>query len=230
MESWTQSIDLEAVTKRHGSPVYITHYGQLRKNLDQFIQLVGNPSKVAYPVKTNPSLAILRELSRLGCSADCSSPHEVDLAVSSGFPIHRIIYNSPAPDRKLMVQLLASGSTVVADSVSILDDLQQKAHRQDWCGRLLVRVNPERPVEYLHRTDWQDLVSHASTSSKFGIPSENLTEILAKCTIPVTGLHIHVGTQMDNTTAFVNALQLLHDLKDSIEGLTSHRLNILNIG
>ena len=109
METWTQSIDLPAIIESHGSPVYILHRGQLPKNLDQFVRLVGDPCKVAYPVKTNPSLAILRELSRLGCSADCSSPHEVDLALSSGFPIQKIIYNSPAPDRKLMVQLLASG-------------------------------------------------------------------------------------------------------------------------
>lgn len=230
METWTQSIDLPAIIESHGSPVYILHRGQLRKNLDQFVRLVGDPCKVAYPVKTNPSLAILRELSRLGCSADCSSPHEVDLALSSGFPIQKIIYNSPAPDRNLMVQLLASGSTVVADSVSILDDLQQNAPSQGWCGRLLVRVNPEQPVEYLHRADWQDLVSHASSGSKFGIPSENLTEILAKCKLSVAGLHIHVGTQMDNTSAFVNALRLLHDLKDLIERATSHRLGIVNIG
>ena len=151
MESWTQSIDLPAIIERHGSPVYILHRSQLRKNLDQFVRLVGDPCKVAYPVKANPSLAILRELSRLGCSADCSSAHEVDLALSSGFSIQKIIYNSPAPDRKLMVQLLDSGSTVVADSVSILDDLEQNAPSQGWCGRLLVRVNPE-PVSYTHLT------------------------------------------------------------------------------
>lgn len=230
METWSQSLDLEALAQRFGSPIYITHLEQLRSNLAALVALVGAADRIAYPVKANPSQVILRELAGLGCSADCSTPHELTLARAAGFPASRLLYNSPAPDRDLMASLLASGGTVVVDSTGILDDLGRRPDRGDWCGRLLVRVNPEHPVEYLHHADWEDMVSHASTASKFGIPSEEMVAILATCDLPIAGLHLHVGTQMDSLQAFIHALQALHDLRDAIEVSTRHRLSTLNLG
>lgn len=230
MERWSSSLDMQSLVARFGSPLYITHLGQLRSNLDALVGLVGASHRVAYPVKANPSLVILRELAALGCSADCSTPHEVTLALSAGFPVQRLVYNSSAPDRGLMAALLASGATVVADSRGILEDLGRQDGRDSWRGRLLVRVSPQQPVEYLHHVSWEDMVSHASTGSKFGIPSEDLTAILAACDLPIAGLHLHVGTQMDRLQAFLNALQLLHDLHDSISSSTRHRLTTLNLG
>ncbi|MCZ8247632.1 MULTISPECIES: pyridoxal-dependent decarboxylase, pyridoxal binding domain protein [unclassified Microcystis] len=230
METWTRSIDIEEIAKRHGSPLYILNLGQLRRNLSHFVDLVGSPSQVAYPIKANPSMAILNELASLGCSADCSSKYEVELALSCGFPLNRIIYNSPAPDRQLMAALLDGGSTVVADSQAILDDLQHKLYGKDWSGSLLVRVNPEKPVEYFHNTDWQDLVSHASPNSKFGIPSEELPDALASCQLPIAGLHIHIGTQMDNVSAFSHSIQFIHHLKNLIEAGSNHCMRKLNLG
>jgi len=175
-------------------------------------------------------MPILRELARLGSGADCSSRHEIDMAMLAGIPINQLVYNTPAPDIPLVLDLLRSGATVVVDSVEMLDTLAASSLESDIPGNLLVRVNPEVPVEYEHLEDWQEMTAHASSGSKFGIPSEDLVPLLSRLELPVTGLHIHVGTQMDNVDSFINALNLMHRLADRIERETNHSVRIIDLG
>jgi diaminopimelate decarboxylase len=195
-----------------------------------FINLTGSAGCVAYPVKANPSLDVLRKLATLGCSADCASPHEVQMSLAAGFPIKKIVYNSPVPSRSLAVRLLKQSATVVVDSESILADIEGKLCPSDCKGNILLRINPNVPVEYLHETDWQEMTAHASTMSKFGIPSENIVSVILASTLPIAGLHMHIGTQMDNMKAFVSALDFMHGLVDEIEAATVNRMDILDIG
>lgn len=71
---------------------------QLGVNVPAYVALVGKPEHVFYPVKANPSMAVLRELQNLGCGLDCATPAEVDLGLLCGFNYDRFIYNSAAPD------------------------------------------------------------------------------------------------------------------------------------
>ena len=61
-------------------------------------------------------------------------------------------------------------------------------------GRLFVRVNPGGLPGYRTRSDVQRYTDHGSATSQFGIPSEELVERLAGYPLPVSGLHVHVGT------------------------------------
>lgn len=57
-----------------------------------------------------------------------------------------------------------------------------------------------------------------------------LPEVLASYPLPVTGLHMHVGTQMDNLETFTAAMRFLHRMSDLLEEHTAHRLSTLNLG
>jgi diaminopimelate decarboxylase len=230
MEKWSGNLDFEELAGRFGTPLYVINPEQIKRNFKIFEDLTGGPERICYPVKANPSLSILREIARLGGGADCASAHEVNLAILSGIPANRIIYNSPVPDIALINELLASGASVVADSSEILTDMKNNIRKKDLNGSIYVRVNPEKPVEYLHKADWQEFTAHASCCSKFGIPSEELVGLLKKFTLPVTGIHMHVGTRMDNMASFINALTFLHDLVDEIEKKTDHRINTIDFG
>ena len=81
-------------------------------------------------------------------------------------------------------------------------------------GRIWLRINPSSSVEYAEKDELQQLMAHGSESSKFGIPEEELQALLSSCKLPISGLHLHVGTQMDNLNAFVTALSSLHRVAD----------------
>lgn len=230
MLDWPAKLRQEDLASRFGTPLYVLNTDQLVRNARVFIALTGDPGSVAYPVKANPSLAVLRVLADLGCAADCAAEHEVRLALMAGFAQRSIIYNSPVPDRALMAELYLAGATVVADSAPILDDLAQRVGDAPALGRLLVRVNPREPIEYLHQEDWQSLTSHSSSTAKFGIPSEDIPDVVATCPLPVDGLHIHVGTQMDHLAPFRDALGLLHRLGDEIASRTGRPVRVFDLG
>jgi diaminopimelate decarboxylase len=230
MVEWTRKIAQKALANRFGTPLYIFNPDQLTRNARDFIALTGDPASVAYPVKSNPSLAVLRVLASLGCAADCAAEQEVRLALMAGIPYSSIVYNSPVPDRALLASLYLAGATVVADSEPILRDLALRVAAAPHHGKLLLRVNPREPVEYLHHEDWQSLTSHSSSAAKFGIPSEELPGIAATCPLPIDGLHIHVGTQMDHLAPFEQALALLHHLADEIAARTGRPLSLFDLG
>jgi len=80
------------------------------------------------------------------------------------------------------------------------------------------------------RDSYQKHTAHGSLYSQFGLPSEDIIPFLTSTTLPFSGLHIHVGTQMDNVEIFQESLDILHELCDLIHAFTDHRIFDLNLG
>lgn len=230
METWSRTLDLEALAERFGTPLYVLHEPTLRGNFRRWAALVGGPGGVRYPVKANPSPTVLRTLAALGSGADCASRPEVQLALQAGIPLGRLSYNTPAPELDLAAWLLRSGASVVADSRESLDRLGHELRAEELAGRLFVRVNPGGLPGYRTRSAVQRYTAHGAATSQFGVPSEELPDYLALYPLPVTGLHVHVGTQMDNLETFVEGLRFLHRLADLLAERTGHRIGTLNLG
>lgn len=230
LETWSRALDLRALAAAHGTPLYVIHEPTLRDNFARYLRLVDRPERIRYPVKANPSPEILEIIADLGGGADCASRDEVWAALDAGIPIGRVTYGSPAPDLKLAEWLLRAGGTVVADSLELLADLRDRLTAREVAGRLFVRVNPGGLPGYRHAASIHRYTSHGAANSAFGVPSEVLAQALADYPLPVTGLHMHVGTQMDNLEAFEAGIEFLHRLSDLLEQRTPHRIATLNLG
>ena len=230
LEEWSQELDLRSLAGDHGTPTYVLHAPSLRDNVAAYRDLVEEPGRILYPVKANPSLAVLRELARLGCGMDCASRDEVDLAQFAGVPAERISYNTPAPEFGLIRTLLRAGATVVVDSEALLERLAIRVPAAHVRGALQLRLNLDSDSEYLQCFDWERMVSHGDSRGRFGIPARRIPELLSALPLPVTGLHVHVGTMMDNLATFENAVGFLHELVDRIHAQTPQRITALNLG
>lgn len=230
METWSRDLDLRALADRFGTPLYIHHQPSLIENLRRWSELVGAPGNVRYPVKANASPTVLLTVASLGGGADCASGIEVRLALEAGVPLERISYNSPAPEPAIARWLLRAGATVVADSGEMLDALAVEPAPGEVTGRLFVRVNPRGLPGYKVPSEIQKYTAHGAATSQFGIPSEELAGRIAGHPLPVTGLHVHVGTQMDNLDTFVQGVRFLHRLRELLEAETDHRIDTLDLG
>ncbi len=230
LEEWSRALDLRAIAREHGTPLYIHDPATLRANLHAWVQLVGDAANVRYPVKANPSPVILEELARLGCGADIASRVEMLGALNAGIPLDRISYTTPAMDVDLAVWLLESGATVVVDAADLFTSLSQRVSGKALAGSLFLRINPGGLPGYRHTSEIQKYTSHGSGNSQFGIPSEDVIGLLKDGSPRITGLHVHVGTQMDNVETFVEGLGFLHALADIIGAETDHRIDTLNLG
>jgi len=230
LETWSHALDLRALAAAYGTPLYVIHEPTLRDNFARYLRLVDHPERIRYPVKANPSTEVLEIIAALGGGADCASRDEVWAALDAGIPIRAISYGSPAPDIELAEWLLRSGATVVADSLDLLTDLTGRLTASEMAGRLFVRVNPGGLPGYKRAASIHRYTAHGAASSPFGIPSETLVQALVDYPLPVTGLHMHVGTQMDNLEAFEVGIDFLHRLRDAIENYTPHRIGTVNLG
>ncbi len=254
-ETWSASLPLCRLAEQFGSPLYVIHERQLDENYAILSGQVGKVSsgegskgvvrkslRVTYPVKANPSRFILRKLAALGAQADCASAEEVRWALGAGFSIDRIVYNTPAPDRKLLVDLLIAGATIVVDSLELLRYVsgellgdtrirQSQGHESSQsAGRILLRVNPQGFSGYRSISPWEHLVAHGSCHSKFGIPEEEIVESNLDGTLPIDGLHLHVGTQMDTAEGWGNSIHVLHRLADRLRSIQGRPLSVIDLG
>lgn len=230
MESWSSALNFREIGNTFGTPLYIFSKAQLVKNFHGYLAIVKDPANIAFPVKTNPSLSVLREIFRLGGSVDCAAMNEVKLAKLAGFEAKNIIFNTPSPDIEDVQKLLMQGCYVVIDASELLYQLDEIYCQTPFSGKILLRVNPHVPVEYMQKEEWQDLTAHAAKDSKFGIPSEVLQDVLEQVSIPVMGLHTHLGTQMDNTVNFVNVVRFMNELAATLSTQTHHTISCIDFG
>jgi len=231
--NWSRLIPLQKCLEEFGSPTYVASLPRLKKNVEDFTGFTGSPERIYYPVKANPTFAVLRALADQGVGADCSSIHEVNLARWAGIPWNRILYTSPVTDLKYALRLLKTGATVIIDNEADLRALDSMIHSGDTevqpTGKVFVRLNPETKIEYSEKADYQDLTAHASHSSKFGIPSEDLLQATDGIKLRISGLHLHVGTQMDHLDSFRAGLQTLHSCAELLLA-NGHPVRTLDLG
>ena len=228
LAEWPKKLDTKQIYRKFGSPAWIVDEKQLCANVEQYAAFTDDPGRIFYPVKTNPSLTVLELLAKMGTGADCASQLEINLALFAGISIRNISYNAPAQDLRICQSLLTSGANVVMDDVEAIVELQNVLKNVAITGKLFLRVNLPDYIGYANKNDNQELMAHGHKSSKFGIPSEELKDMLKRITIPVSGLHVHVGTQMDNMKSFEYAISCLNDIADDLNetGLSITDINI----
>lgn len=229
LENWSSKINLRKIQKTYGSPLWIVSKPKIIENIKLLVQFTGERNRILFPIKANPSLTVMEVLAQQGIGADCASKKEIDLALYAGIQFCDISYNSPIQDVKLCVDILQNEGNVVMDDPDAIFELQEALKNKEFKGKIWLRINPQSTTSYSKNTDNQDLMAHGENSSKFGIPVENLKDILKKLTLLISGLHIHVGTQMDNIESFLYAIDNLHSTADLISSF-GHKIENINIG
>lgn len=226
---WPKLLDINQIKEQFGSPAWIISEKQLIDNVHSFTRFTGDKSRIFYPVKTNPSLTILQILAKIGAGADCASQLEINLALLAGIELKNISYNTPVQDIQICESLLLSGANVVMDDINTIIGLQNLVNNVSYKGKLFLRLNLPEYIGYLNQNTNQDLMGHGHKSSKFGIPLEEIEVILKQITIPISGLHVHVGTQMDNMKSFEHAILSLNNLAENLKNL-GHIITDINLG
>lgn len=230
LEKWSTQLNIRNLSETYHTPLYIFNRAHLIRNFSSYSSLLKSACNIYYPVKTNPSMAILTTLASAGCGADCSTEHEIFLARLAGIDITKISYYSPAPDLAIAETLLFSGASVILDSMSHIQKLERQLKNLSFSGKLFLRINPGNLPSYNQHTEYQHYTDHGSSFSQFGIASEDVIDCLKQTTLPFSGLHIHVGTQMDNLNVFKAGIEFLHQIVNLIHNQTPHQIQILNLG
>ena len=203
---------------QENAPCYIYEEALIKKRccaLREAMPEVG----LLYSVKINPFMPVLKTIAAQGFGADAASANEVLLAEQSGIPSDRIYYS--APGKTLQdIQKVWGKCTIIADSFSELDRLEQcAAANNEWIA-VGVRVNPNF-----------SMIGDSAVSSKFGIDEEQLiTADLRFPHLKIIGIHVHLRSQILDADILCAYYRSCYMLAERMSGRSGVEIQFINFG
>ena len=226
---YCEKIKIEDLAKKFGTPLYVYSYhtliDHLRKLQDAFSQV---RPLICYSVKANSNLAILKALVDKGAGLDIVSGGELSRAMSCACPAERIVYASVGKTDKEIEEAIRRGILFFnAESLAELENINRIAGRLRKITRVALRINPDVEAK-THK-----YITTGKITNKFGIDLKSARRIfLLKdnfANLRICGIHIHIGSQITESSPFVAAIKKVVSFIDSLkkEGI---RLEYFNIG
>ncbi len=226
---YCEDIPLERLDKAQGTPCYIYSHATLIRHFQAFDQaFAAVPHLVAFAMKANSNLAVLRLMASQGGGADIVSGGELFRALRAGISPDRIVFAGVGKSRREIHDALESGILLFnVESSAELQALNDVASEMGTQARVALRINPDIDP----RT--HPYISTGLKKSKFGIGADQAVaafhQAAALPCIQVVGVHAHIGSQLTDISPFVESLKKVSAL---IETLKSQGMPIryLNIG
>ncbi len=213
-----EDVALTAIAEAVGTPVYVYSRATLERHARVFAEgLAGVPDKhIAFAVKSNPNLAVLRVLAREGYGADVVSGGEMDRALAAGMPAADIVFSGVGKTAAEMKAACAVGlGQFNLESEEEGVELAEIAAQMGVKATATLRVNPD-----------VDAGTHAKISTgkaenKFGVAYDQAAAIYARLSalegLNLRGLALHIGSQITSLepsrAAFAKMGGLMRELR-----------------
>ena len=223
-----EQVGIDEIATAVGTPFYCYSSASLVESYEKFHNAVSElPAMVCYAVKANSNLAVLKTLARLGAGADVVSEGELRRALAAGFAPHKMVFSGVGKTRAEMAFALESKiGQFNVESEPELDTLGEVAHGMRRIAPVAIRVNPDVEVDTHHK------IATGSDEHKFGISLAEVARVYRHGArldgIEMTGLAVHIGSQLTSVEPFRAAFGRLADLVRELlhEGLPVRRLDL----
>lgn len=208
---YAEDIDLEKLAEEAGTPLYVYSTATLERHYRVFAAAFPPDSLIAYSVKANGNLAVLKTLARLGAGADVVSGGELVKALRAGIPAEKIVFSGVGKTRTEMAEALKAGIFQFnAESEPELQALSEVATKLGATAPVTIRVNPDIDP----RTHAK--ISTGTAETKFGIPWKRARDAYRLAgslpSLGIVGVDVHIGSQITELEPFEAAFARLAEL------------------
>jgi diaminopimelate decarboxylase len=194
---------LHQVAEEFGTPTYAYLAVGIQRQITQLrTAFEGLPMQLLYAMKANSCPPILTMMQEQGLGIDAVSHGELALALRLGFPPDRILFSANNMTDEEMHVAARAGVQINLGELSRLDRFGQAYPGAPIC----VRINPQVGAGH------HEHVITAGEHSKFGIPVEQLPEVLTRIArhgLQLVGLHQHIGSGILNIDVLWKAISVL---------------------
>ena len=215
MSSTLSPEQLVQYAETFGTPLYVYHAEKITDQYTRLINAFGKKStRFFYAGKALTNINILKHIRNLGCNIDCSSINEVKLSLKAGFEPQNILYTSNGIAFSEIEEAVSLGVNVNIDSLSNLEKFGKKYGHGYPVG---IRLRPNIMAGGNLK------ISTGHEKSKFGIPIEQLPDILLVVknqNIHIAGLHIHTGSEIKDVDVFMQVADIFFSLVPHFPELT----------
>jgi diaminopimelate decarboxylase len=222
-----EDVDLATLAREVGTPFYCYASATLERHYRVFAAALPKDTLIAYAMKANDNLAVLKTLARLGAGVDVVSVGELLKAQAAGVPGERIVFSGVGKTKdEMRAGLAAHIHQFNVESEPELEALNEVALEMGMRAPVALRVNPDVDAKTHAK------ISTGTSETKFGIPWKHAREAYALAArlkgIEVKGIDVHIGSQIAELApfeaAFARVMELVHTLRS--EGHTISHIDL----
>ncbi|MEO2065266.1 MAG: diaminopimelate decarboxylase, partial [Desulfurobacteriaceae bacterium] len=200
-----------------GTPVYIYSKRAIEKAYKEIEEAFSevNPL-IAFAVKSNSNVWVLKVLKELGAGADTVSVGEIFRAITAGIEPKKILFAGVGKREDEIEFALERGILMFnVESEGELLKIESVAERLNKVAPIAVRVNPEvNPKTHPY-------IATGLRSSKFGVDFETALKLYRKAKesryLKPIGVHFHIGSQITDVSAFEEAASKVKELVKELQ-------------
>ncbi len=224
-----EHVPIERIVAAAGTPVYVYSTATLERHYRVFAAAFRDlDAQVCYAVKANGNLAVVATLARLGAGADVVSLGELEIALAAGVPAARIVFSGVGKSEAEMAAALKAGILQInVESEPELRQLSRIAASLGVVAPAAIRINPD--VDALTH----DKISTGRKENKFGIEWTAAHRVFGEAAqlpnVRLTGIAVHIGSQLTCVEPFVAAFRRLRDLVVMLR-TDGHAITTLDLG
>jgi diaminopimelate decarboxylase len=223
-----EDVSLTALAERVGTPFYCYSRATLERHYKVFSGALPQGSMVAFSVKANGNLAVLKTLALLGAGADVVSGGELAKALAAGIPASKIVFSGVGKTKEEMHQALRAGiyqfNVESEPELLALDEVARELNKR---APITLRINPDVDA----RTHAK--ITTGTAETKFGIPFAHAREAYAQAAtlknVEIVGIDVHIGSQLTELEPFEAAFTKVAELARTLRG-DGHSITRLDLG
>ncbi len=227
-ELHAEDVSVSEIAQAVGTPFYCYSTATLERHYKVLETALPAGTLIAFAVKSNGSLAVIRTLARLGAGADIVSGGELKRAIAGGIPAGRIVFSGVGKTRDEIGLALSHGILQFnAESEEELAMLSEIAVSRAQRASVALRINPDVDAKTHAK------ISTGKAENKFGIAWHRAEAAYARAAslpgIAVAGVDMHIGSQITEIEPFRVAFGKLAGLVKRLRS-QGHRITRVDLG
>jgi len=223
-----EDVPLDELAAAAGTPLYVYSSATLTRHYKVFAEALPAGALIAYAMKANDNLAVLKTLARLGAGVDVVSGGELAKALAAGIPPGRIVFSGVGKTRAEMRAALEAGIYQFnVESEPELGALDGVAASLDRRAPVSLRINPDVDAKTHAK------ITTGTAETKFGIPFDQARAIYRRAAamknIEIVGVDVHIGSQITDLEPFAAAFERVAGLVRQLRA-DGHAISRLDLG
>lgn len=212
-------INFKELAQTYKTPLYVYDFDYMTKQYEELkVAFKGRKSIMAFAVKSNSNLSVIKHFANLGSGADCVSIGEVRRAFLAGIPKYKIIFSGVGKsDDEIKEAIERDILYINVESEAELLRVELIAKELDTVCRISVRVNPNIDPKT------HPYISTGLHDNKFGVEIDMAKRMYIRANnsqhLDPVGIHFHIGSQLTEIEPIYESALIVADLVRSLSAL-----------
>jgi diaminopimelate decarboxylase len=212
-------MDFKKIASEYKTPLYVYDLDHMSEQYEKLKEAFrGRKSILAYAVKSNSNLSVVKHFAGLGSGADCVSIGEVRRALAAGIAPYKILFSGVGKsDDEIREAIEADILYINVESEAELGRVELIAKELGKVSRISVRVNPNIDPKT------HPYISTGLHDNKFGVEIDVAKRMYIKAKnsefLDPVGIHFHIGSQLTELKPIYEASEIVADMVRSLQAI-----------